>query len=384
MATSKIFLVMAGLVVSSGAVVACSSDDAASSPTGDGDGNSTPDTGNDDHDGDAGNSQTQTDSGACSGPAASQIGLFGTMAMRLQQTADALFVWDIRAGDTSASTGNTGAIMRMPKTGGDPTVLYKPSVNTHAVLDVLAEGADVYTAEFDNDGNSSTAGVLLRIPAAGGAATTVATLTKSSNDFGNLVAVDDKSVFFTQNDSLYRVARAGGVPVEIAALGVETISAQIFGDDLILSQKLAGSSVWRVPRTAASKAEAQKLTDRNNCMGDLLAVTGGYYCASTLSITKLDSNFVVGDKVYSLLDSGDPGAVPRFAGVDGNHVLFGAKASASAPGPFRSFDVGETSTKIIACGIGSWLEAAVDANAVYLLQQQAGTDAPTQVVRFMR
>lgn len=379
--TSKFFWMTAGLAMAGCAVLGCS-DDASSSPSEGGDGGTEQDgSGNQNADG---GPQNDGSSGSCTGPAAAQVGLFGAKAARLQHTSDALFVWDRGAGDPSPSSGTTGAIMKLPKAGGEASVLYKPTVASHVVLDVLAEGSDVFTAEFDNDTNSDTDGVLLRIPAGGGSATPVATLSATSDDFGNLVAIDATSVFFTQNDSLYRVPRAGGAPVEIATLGGELVVAQIVGDDLILSQKLAGTNVWRVPRSAASPAEAVKLTDQSNCMGDLLAVPGGYYCASTLAVTKLDANFVAGAKVYDLLDSGDPGSLPRFAGLDGTRVLFGAKAAANTTGPFRSFELGTTTSNVIACGIGSWLEAVVDPSAVYLLQQQPGADAPMQVVKFTR
>lgn len=378
---NRTLLVTASMLAAGWMTFACSGDeDGAAPPTG-----GTEDAGDGDQ-ADGGNEDAPAPgNGRCKGPEATPIGAFGPKAMRLQQTTDALVVWDIGAGDASASVGKTGAIVRLAKAGGEPSELYKPSNNAHKVLDVLADGDDVFTTEFDGSASPSTNGKLLRIPAGGGAAVEIAQLPLNSDDFGNLVAVDATSVFYMANQSLYRAPRAGGsAPVAIATLGVEAIAGQVIGADLVLTQKLAGSTVWRVPRAATSPADAMKLTDENNCLGDLLAVTDGYYCASTLSVAKLDANFVVGETVYSLLNSGDPGALPRFAGIDGDKVLFGAKASANAPGPFRRLTIGETTSEVIACGIGSWLDAVFDASAVYLLQEQAGETTPTQVVKFTR
>lgn len=353
----KLLAVGGALLVAGAAVLACGDDDDTGngvSPTVDG-GTSN----------DGGGSTSPDGTFACTAKQVEPVGsLPNRTANGMVGNATKLFGW------------YPDAIVQLPKAGGESTTLYAPTAGR--VLGVLASGDDVYTAETPTDTDQPYK--LVRISAATGAATTLVTRTRAQGSFGDLVAIDDTSIFYFHEDTLFRQPRAGGAPVEIAETGL--LKAQVFGPDLILTGGLGSDVVWRVPRNAASKAEAVKLTDKAGCFGQLTAVEGGYYCAGTLTLQKLGPDFAPAEKIWDAQDGldGETARLSRIVGIDGSRVFFSVGGAITV----RAFDIGAPSTSIVGCGADGVLEGVVDTSAVYLRVMPADEDQPWPVLRLAR
>lgn len=367
----KLLAVGGALLVAGATILACSSDDDAANGT-------TP--GVDGGTSNEGGGSTAPDGTFTCDKKATQIGALPNRAANGMAANDsAIFAWDNGGGLDTGAGSKTGAIVKLAKTGGEVTTLYAPTSTTADLVGLLVSGDDVFTTETTSDDTQTHK--LLRISATTGTATTVAERPGTQEDFGDLVAVDDASVFYFHGDSLYRQPRAGGAPVEIAATGF--LSAQVFGADLLLGGGGLGQTpLWRVPRNAASKAEAVKLTDNTGCFGQLTPVEGGYYCAETTTLTKLGADFKPAETIWKDTDGtdGDKARLPRILGIEGTRAYFSVAGATT----IRSFDIGATTTTLVGCGADGVLEGVVDATTVYVRVTPTEDGQPWPIMKLAR
>lgn len=365
----KLLAVGGALLVAGAAVLACSGDDETNSGTAPGvDGGTS----------NEGGSTTPDGTFTCN-TKATQIGALPNRSANGMAANDTtIFAWDNGGGLDTGSGSKTGAIVKLAKSGGDVTTLYAPTSTKVDLVGLLVSGDDVFTTEITND--DAETHKLVRISASSGTATTVAERPGTQEDFGELVAVDDASVFYFHGDSLFRQPRAGGAPFEIAKTGF--LSAQVFGPDLILGGGGLGQSpLWRVARNATTDS-AVKLTDNTGCFGQLTPVEGGYYCAETTTLKKLGADFAPAETIWRDTDGtdGDTARLPRIIGIVGNKAYFSVAGATTV----RAFDVGATSTTLLGCGADGVLEGVVDATAVYVRVMPAEDGQPWPIMKLAR
>lgn len=94
--------------------------------------------------------------------------------------------WGVQSG--------TGSLLSVPATGGPPSLLNSAGMNSPG--DIAVDGTNVYVC-------NGSAPYIVKVPIAGGPATTVSSRTKCSG----MLAIDSTSVYFTDGSNIYSVAK---------------------------------------------------------------------------------------------------------------------------------------------------------------------------------
>lgn len=348
-------------------VVACGEDDPSTPGGGPGD-TTTP--------GDTTNPGDTTQPGSCTAPEPTALGAFPVTSIGFAVTNDGIYTYDPKSGNDTGNVGRpkTGAILKLPKTGGEPTVFYAPSNVEHGLGEILGIGDDLFFLENDLYADDEESAELYRLPQGGGAPVLVTTT--KFDPFGLLRTHDDTNVYYAtstvKGSGVYRIPRAGGAAVLIGDVdGTLVAHTQVHGGNVYFVEGQGTGAIWRTPVNAASAAEQVLVKEENPCLTGLRVVDDGYLCTGALSLTKLGTDFAQQAKLYDVLETAEDadGSAPTVHGIDGQDVFFNSASPASKRVSFRTFALGETTTRAIACGVANVRSAHVGADGIWLLEQ---------------
>jgi hypothetical protein len=292
----------------------------------------------------------------------------------------------VRDTNGGRDTGNSfapksGALLRVPKTGGAPSDFHVPAAADRAIGDFYADGTDVWFIEGPTAMRSQSG--IFRRGAADAMATPLGT-TRYDGLTAYVAGVDANSVYaitpgMSGSVDAVRIDRASGTETVIAS-DVSSVGAWTY-DGFLWFYSASGGGYFKAP-LSASGASPTKVTDIN-CLSGLLLSPDGFFCGGPLTIQRYaDETFSAPTRIFDILDTKLEGNGPRPHAVAGANVIVSLRINPKKRTPLLLVPKTGGAWRPLACDVASVEHLVTDGAFAYWLERRADGDGMERMALF--